>query len=143
VGSAATDQHGTKGTVPKLLRRRNQQCIYWSPQVFGIQTAGKYTFSIKSRYFSDLRSCRPNKQASANADKSCGVPLADDSINYRRHHCYMIDGCSITPVPCARDLGVYIDCDLSMRTRTTHGVTVLRLATSTTSNPSCCTVDHS
>ena len=26
----------------------------------------------------------------------------------------LIDGCSITPIPFARDLGVYIDCELSM-----------------------------
>ena len=28
----------------------------------------------------------------------------------------LIDGCSITPVQSARDLGIYVDCDLSMRT---------------------------
>jgi len=29
----------------------------------------------------------------------------------------LIDGCSITPVQSARDLRIYVDCDLSMRTR--------------------------
>ena len=28
----------------------------------------------------------------------------------------LIDGCSITPVQSTRDLGIYVDCDLSMRT---------------------------
>ena len=28
----------------------------------------------------------------------------------------LIDGFSITPVQSARDLGIYVDCDLSMRT---------------------------
>jgi len=53
----------------------------------------------------------------------------------------------ITLAPFVCDLGVYMDCDLSMRTHVhsthMHDVTVLRLATSNTSNPSRCTVGHS
>jgi len=49
---------------------------------------------------------------------------------------------SITPVQSARDLGIYVDCDLSMQTRPMYSVVMLRHALPATSDPSLCAISH-
>jgi len=54
----------------------------------------------------------------------------------------MIDGCSITLVQSARDLRIYVDCDLSWRCEHTYNDRVTMLCRATSSDSSLCAVGH-
>ena len=90
------------------------------------------------------------KQPRSGCDKTGFKPNPDKTqflwcASVRRQHQFptsplLIDGCSVTPVQSARDLAIYIDCDLSLRTHVQR--TVSRCFASATPDPSLCTVGH-